>query len=328
VATYKAEFLAHWYERRLRPPHAYALGLIDVWARLASRAPRLANGAARSRPLSRLLKATAGLAPERDLPVFATETFRERFSRRAGRPGGGAAVLLWPDTFTNHFHPQVGDAAADVLEAAGFDVRLPAGPLCCGRPLYDFGMLDRARRYLRRVLDALAPELRRGTRVVVLEPSCLAVFKDELVNLFPDDEDAHRLRDQSLLLSRLLLEHAQGWQAPRLDRPALVHGHCHQKALVGTEHDDALLAALGVEVTDPGAGCCGLAGSFGYERGEHYEVSMKAGEQVLLPAVRSTPAETLVVASGFSCRQQIAHATDRRALHLAEVVRLAYDGSR
>ena len=324
VATYKAEFLAHWYERRLRPPHAYALGLIDVWARLGSRAPRLANRAARSRALSRFVKATAGLAPERDLPVFATETFRERFSRRGGRPGGGAAVLLWPDTFTNHFHPQVGDAAADVLEAAGFQVRLPAGPLCCGRPLYDFGMLDRARRYLRRVLDALGPELRAGTRVVVLEPSCLAVFKDELPNLFPDDEDARRLRDQSLLLSELLVEHAPGWQPPTLDRPALVHGHCHQKALVGTEHDAALLAALGVEAVDSGAGCCGLAGSFGYERGEHYEVSMKAGEQVLLPAVRSTPAETLVVASGFSCRQQIAHGADRTALHLAEVVRLAY----
>jgi Fe-S oxidoreductase len=319
VATYKAEFLAHWYERRLRPPHAYALGLIDVWARLGSRAPRLVNGVVGSRALSRLVKATAGLAPERDLPVFAAETFRERFSRRETRPGEGAAVLLWPDTFTNHFHPQVGEAAADVLEAAGFQVRLPAGPLCCGRPLYDFGMLDRARRYLRRVLDALGPELRAGTRVVVLEPSCLAVFKDELPNLFPDDEDAHRLRDQSLLLSELLVDHAPGWQAPRLDRPALVHGHCHQKALVGTQHDEALLAALGVEAADSGAGCCGLAGSFGYERGEHYEVSMKAG-------VRSTPAETLVVASGFSCRQQIAHGTDRRALHLAEVVRLAYGG--
>jgi Fe-S oxidoreductase len=325
VATYKAEFLAHWYERRLRPPHAYALGLIDVWARLASRAPGLANGVAGNRVVSRLVKAAAGLAPERDLPVFASETFRSRFARRESGTPGGVRVLLWPDTFTNHFHPHVGDAAADVLAAAGFDVRLPEGPLCCGRPLYDFGMLDRARRYLRRVLDALAPELRAGTRVVVLEPSCLAVFKDELVNLFPEDEDARRLRDQSLLLSELLVDHAPGWEPPRLDRAALVHGHCHQKALVGTEHDSALLAALGVEAADSGAGCCGLAGSFGYERGEHYEVSMKAGEQVLLPAVRSAAADTLVVAGGFSCRQQIAHGTDRRALHLAEVVRLAYD---
>jgi Fe-S oxidoreductase len=201
VATYKAEFLAHWYERRLRPPHAYALGLIDVWARLASRAPRLANGAAGNRMLSRLLKATAGLAPERDLPVFATETFRERFSRRGGRPGGGAAVLLWPDTFTNHFHPQVGDAAADVLEAAGFQVRLPAGPLCCGRPLYDFGMLDRAKRELRRILEALREPIAAGVPVVGLEPSCVAVFRDELVNLFPDDQAATRLSAQTFFLA-------------------------------------------------------------------------------------------------------------------------------
>jgi Fe-S oxidoreductase len=320
IATYKAEFLAHWYEGRLRPPAAYAMGLIDVWARLAAHAPVVVNFLGQTRPFADVLKRAAGLAPQRDLPRFASPTFT-RSMRRHRSAGGEQTVILWADTFTNNFHPSVGHAAVAVLEAAGFRVRVPQGRLCCGRPLYDFGLLARARRYLRRVLDALADDLRAGLAVVVLEPSCLAVFKDELGQLFPDDEDARRLRDQSLLLSQLLLAH--GWEPPRLDRHALVHGHCHQKALVGTEHDDELLRRLGIEVEDPDAGCCGLAGSFGYERGEHYDVSMKAGERVLLPAVRAASADSLVVASGFSCRQQIAHATDRRALHVAEVAQLA-----
>jgi FAD/FMN-containing dehydrogenase/Fe-S oxidoreductase len=321
IATYKAEFLAHWYEGRLRPPAAYAMGLIDVWARLAARAPGPVNFLARTEPFARTMKRAAGLAPERDLPVFASPTFTEWFRRRQPRDGG-AEVILWPDTFSNHFHPGVAQAAVEALEAAGFAVQVPAGPLCCGRPLYDFGMLGRARRYLRRVLDALGPALRSGARVVVLEPSCLAVFKDELPNLFPDDADARRLCEQSMLLSELLLS-ADGWEAPTVDGPALHHGHCHQKALLGTERDEELLARLGLDVRSPDAGCCGLAGSFGYERGDNYDVSMKAGERVLLPAVRAAPPEALVVASGFSCRQQIAHATGRRALHVAEVVQLA-----
>jgi Fe-S oxidoreductase len=279
------------------------------------------NFLGRTQPFAGALKAAAGLATERDLPVFASPTFREWFRRRpAGREG--AEVVLWADTFSNYFHPHVARAALEALEAAGFAVRVPVGPLCCGRPLYDYGMLGRARKYLRRVLDALGPELRRGTRVVVLEPSCLAVFKDELPNLFPDDPDAKRLRAQSALLADVLLE-AEGWAAPPLAGRALVHGHCHQKALLGTERDEELLAGLGLELEVLEAGCCGLAGSFGYERGERYDVSMKAGERVLLPAVRAAPPETLVVTSGFSCRQQIAHATERKALHVAEVVQLA-----
>ncbi|HEX2044665.1 MAG TPA: FAD-binding and (Fe-S)-binding domain-containing protein [Gaiellaceae bacterium] len=325
IATYKAEFLAHWYERRLRPPAAYAMGLIDVWARLAAHAPGLVNFLGRTEPFAGTMKRAAGLAPERDLPAFASPTFTEWFRGREPR-GGGSEVILWPDTFSNHFHPGVARAAVEALEAAGFAVRVPVGPLCCGRPLYDFGMLDRARRYLRRVLETLGPALRSGARVVVLEPSCLAVFKDELGNLLPGDADARRLREQSMLLSELLLA-AGGWEAPALGGAALHHGHCHQKALLGTEPDEELLARLGLDVQTPDTGCCGLAGSFGYERGDHYEVSMKVGERVLLPAVRAAPPEALVVASGFSCRQQIAHATNRRALHVAEVVQLALRGA-
>jgi FAD/FMN-containing dehydrogenase/Fe-S oxidoreductase len=321
IATYKAEFLAHWYEGRLRPPAAYAMGLIDVWARLAAYVPEVVNFLARTEPFATALKATAGLAPERDLPVFASPTFKEWFRRRDA-PREGVEVILWADTFSNHFHPGVARAAVEALEAAGFAVRVPDEPLCCGRPLYDFGMLGRARRYLRRVLEALGPDLRAGTRVVVLEPSCLAVFKDELANLFPDDDDAGRLRDQSVLLSELLLEQ-DGWTPPALAGTAVFHGHCHQKALLGTERDEELLARLGLEVESLNAGCCGLAGSFGYEKGDHYDISMKAGERVLLPAVRNASPQALVVTSGFSCRQQIAHATGRRALHLAEVVQLA-----
>ena len=301
------------------------MGLIDVWGRLAAHAPQVVNYLAQTPPFATLLKAAVGLAPERELPQFASLTFKEWFRTR-GSVGGEESVILWPDTFTNHFHPGVGRAAVEVLESAGFRVRVPPGPVCCGRPLYDFGMLGRARRYLRRVLDVLAGDLQAGTPVVVLEPSCLAVFKDELGNLFPDDEDAQRLRDQSMLLSQLLVERAHGWQPPRLGGRALVHGHCHQRALVGTEDDEKLLRQLGVEFEDPNAGCCGLAGSFGYERGERYDVSMKAGERVLLPSVRAAPTDALVVASGFSCRQQIGQATDRRALHLAQVVQMALRG--
>jgi Fe-S oxidoreductase len=326
IATYKAEFLAHWYEGRPRPRAAYAMGLIDVWARLAARTAGPVNYLAQTPPLARALKRAAGLAAERDLPLFASPTFAEWFRSRGSAGGGKETVILWPDTFTNHFHPEVGRAAVEVLESAGFRVHLPRGPLCCGRPLYDFGMLARARRYLRHVLDVLSGELRAGTPVVVLEPSCLSVFKDELGNLFPDDADAERLRDQSMLLSQLLAERAGTWVPRRLSGPALIHAHCHQKALFGTEHDQELLERLGLELDDPNAGCCGLAGSFGYERGEQYEVSMKVGERALLPAVRAAPADALVVASGFSCRQQIAHATDRRALHLAEVLELALRG--
>jgi FAD/FMN-containing dehydrogenase/Fe-S oxidoreductase len=336
MATYKAEFLSHYYQGRLRPRSAYAFGLVPWWARLASRAPRLANLATQTPGFARLAKAAAGMAPERRVPAFASQTFTRWFARRrpplaAAERQGRTRVLLWPDTFSNHFQPEVARAALEVLEAAGFEVAIPPRPLCCGRPLYDYGMLGLARRQLRKVLAALASEIAAGTPVVGLEPSCVAVFRDEMLGLLPEDEDARRLSRQTYLLSELLAERASRWRPPELDpmrgRHAVVQTHCHQRAILGVDAEESLLQRLGLDYELLDAGCCGMAGAFGFEAGERYEVSVACGERALLPAVRRAAPETLVVADGFSCREQIAQETGRHALHLAEVLRLALRGS-
>ncbi|HEX6902449.1 MAG TPA: FAD-binding and (Fe-S)-binding domain-containing protein [Thermoanaerobaculia bacterium] len=310
MATYKAEFLHHHYRGRPRPRQAWAMGLVHWWSRIASLAPDLANrlGA------SALSKKIGGVHPGRRLPAFARETFRSWFGRRDTSP----SVLLWPDTFTNFFHPEIGRAAVEVLEAAGERVAIPRRALCCGRPLYDFGMLDLARRQLRQILDALQPEIEAGLPVVGLEPSCVAVFRDELVNLFPDDERARRLSAQTFTLAEFLVQ--RGWEPPRLEGTAVVHGHCHQQAVMGMNADRLLLDRLGLDWRLLDSGCCGMAGAFGFEE-DHYAVSMACAERALLPAVREAGAGTLILADGFSCREQITQATGRRALHLAEVVR-------
>jgi Fe-S oxidoreductase len=326
MATYKAEFLSHYYQAEARPRHAYAFGLIPIWARLAALSPVAANLVTQTPGLRELAKAAAGVAPARRLPAFAPQSFRSWFSRRLRRPDG-RPVVLWADTFNNYFHPETARHAVEVLEAAGFAVTLPPGALCCGRPLYDYGFLDLAKKWLRRTLAALQPALRAGTPVVVLEPSCAAVFRDELVNLFPADRDARKLHDQTVLLSELLERHAPGWRPPRLDRPALLHGHCHQKAIMGLDDTAACLRRAGVQARVPESGCCGMAGAFGFEGGEHYEVSLRCGERVLLPEVRAAGDETMIVADGFSCREQIAQGTDRFALHVADVLHLALQGT-
>jgi FAD/FMN-containing dehydrogenase/Fe-S oxidoreductase len=328
MATYKAEFLSHYYKRRLRPRHAYALGLIYWEARLASRAPRLANLLLQREPLARWGRRAIGVAEERKPPPFARRTFKDWFRARGPRATGGRRVLLWPDTFNNFFHPEVAIAAVDVLEAAGFDVVVPERPLCCGRPLYDYGMLALARRQLRQLLEALRPEIEAGTPVVALEPSCGAVFRDELTGMLPDDEDAKRLRRQTRTLAELLAERAPDWRPPQLEHKALLHLHCHQRATAECDCDRELLSRAGLDVEPLAAGCCGLAGSFGYEAGEPYDVSVKVGERVLLPAVRTADSDTLIVTDGFSCRSQIEHGSDRRALHLAQVLQRALNGSR
>ena len=322
MPTYKAEFLHHHYRGRLRPRHAYAFGLIDRAARLGSLVPEVTNLATGLPPFSRLAKLAAGIAPERDIPRFAPTTLRAWYRQRGGpHVESGRRVMLWADTFTNHFHTDVGVAAVEALEAAGYRVELPARNLCCGRPLYDYGFLDRARTYLERVLDELRPEIRAGVPLVGIEPSCLATFKDELPKLMPHDDDARRLAQQARHFGEFLED--EGVELPRLDRPALVWGHCHHKATGGMEPEHALLRRMGVDVRPVEGGCCGLAGSFGFEAG-HYDISLAAGEHALLPAVRDAPQDTLVVANGFSCRTQIEQAgTGRRALHLAEVIALA-----
>jgi FAD/FMN-containing dehydrogenase/Fe-S oxidoreductase len=326
VATYKAEFLHHHYRRRLRPRAAYAMGLLPLWARAMALAPRLLNLALAIPGAAGLAAAAGGLTHERRLPRLAAPTFRARMARRRGRAPAGAErapVMLFVDTFTNLFDPQIGEAAVDVLEAAGFRVELPPEGLCCGRPLYDYGFLGLAGRLLRSNVAALSDAVERGVPIVGLEPSCVATFRDELPALFPDDPAAKRLSTGFFTLAELLQAQAPAWQPPPLPRRAVVHGHCHHKAVMGMREDRALLArvpGLDAELLD--AGCCGLAGSFGFEA-DHYELSMACGELALLPAVRAAGEKTLVVADGFSCRTQIAHGTGRAALHLAQLLQLA-----
>ncbi len=328
VATYKAEFLSHYYEGRVRPLNAYAFGNIDFWARLASNAPGLANLTTQLPVLRDLAKFVAGIPAQRTIPPFAPRSFKRNWFGRgeaaSSRNLNGSPVLLWPDTFNNYFLPATAMAAADVLEAAGFQVIVPRANLCCGRPLYDFGMLDRAEALLLRILDELSPEIEAGVPVVGLEPSCVAVFRDELLNLFPHDQRAQALARQTYLLSEFLETHARDFKLPRFERTALLHGHCHHKSIQKMTAEESVLRRLGVDFRQPAPGCCGMAGSFGFER-DKYDISMAVGELELLPAVRSVPADCLIIANGFSCREQIAQGTDRQALHLAEVLQMALE---
>jgi Fe-S oxidoreductase len=268
------------------------------------------------------------VAPQREMPQLATQSFAKwaRLSNVPAPDPKGAAgpldVILWADTFNNYFHPSTSRAAFDVLQSAGARVTVPRERLCCGRPLYDFGMLDRAKAYLQRVMDSLAHQIDAGVPVVVLEPSCASVFRDELRNLFPTDPRADKLRKQTFLLSEFLERHAPDFQVPRLERSVLLHGHCHHKALMKMTDEESLLKKMGAHVTAPDAGCCGMAGPFGFDAGK-FDVSTAIGERVLLPAVRQAPSDTLILSDGFSCREQIYQGTGRKALHLAEVVQLA-----
>ena len=322
MATYKAEFLSHYYKGRLRPRSAYAFGLIYWWSRAAAWMPELVNFFTQAPGLRGAAKFIAGMAPERRIPAFAPYTFRRRFDEKPNADGK-PAVMLWPDTFNNYFYPETAEAAVDVLEAAGYHVKIPEASLCCGRPLYDYGMLATAKRLLQRVLRELQPQLSAGTPIVVLEPSCASVFRDELTNLFPHDEDAKRLRQQTFVLNEFLEKKAPWFAPPPLKKKALVHGHCHQKALIGVEQERSVLAKLGLELTMPDSGCCGMAGSFGFEEGDRYEVSIRCGERVLFPAVRQAPDDAIIVADGFSCREQVRQGTQREALHSAQVLQMA-----
>jgi FAD/FMN-containing dehydrogenase/Fe-S oxidoreductase len=328
VATYKAEFLSHYYEEHWRPRHAHVFGHIDVWARLASIVPGLANLATQTPGLRSIAKLVAGVHPRRSLPEFAPKTFRSWFERRTSTAAPTAAstnrVLLWVDTFSDHFHPEVGRAAVQVLEHLGFEVVIPAKRLCCGRPLYDFGMLDTATEYLESALASLEPHIRERTPMVVLEPSCCSVFRDELGEIFPDRVDAQALRDCTFTLSEFLDRHVDPSRLPRLRRKAIVQQHCHHHSIMRFDAEEKILRAMGVDFEVLASGCCGMAGSFGFER-DKYDVSQACGERVLLPRVRAEAPDTLVLADGFSCKTQIAQNADRRALHLAEVLALAID---
>ena len=325
VATYKAEFLAHYHREH---PHAlrdYAFGRMDRWARLAAigpgLTPRLVNASLRLPGARRLAGSLLGLAPERTLPRFAARSYQ---STRPRTPSTAAAgVVLWPDTWNNYFHPEALHAAERVLRHAGLAPWTPREHVCCGRPLYDFGMLREARGYLQDILQRFAPQIDSGAHFVFLEPSCASVFTDELVNFFPKNARAQRLAAQTRLFADALRELAPDFRPHRVtEAGALLHGHCHHKALGKLDAERGYLQQLCGTVAVPDTGCCGMAGPFGFER-EKYTVSQKLGERVLLPAVRAAQPEALVVAGGFSCREQIVQGTGRRAMHLAEALALA-----
>jgi Fe-S oxidoreductase len=292
--------------------------------------PLVTNFVTQTPGLRDVAKLMSGMARERRIPELAPQTFKEWFRQhnRTQNEGNGRKthkpeVILWADTFNNHFHPTTAQAAVEVLEAAGFQVKVPRAHLCCGRPLYDYGFLDAAKSWLQDILHALHEDIEAGTPVVVLEPSCASVFRDELINLFPHDEDAKRLNKQTFLLSEFLEQKAKHFQLPKLKRKALVQGHCHHKSLMKMLDEDAVLKKMGVDCENPDTGCCGMAGAFGFEAGEHYDVAIKCGERVLLPKVREAERTTLLIADGFSCREQISQTTDRHALHLAQIIQMA-----
>jgi FAD/FMN-containing dehydrogenase/Fe-S oxidoreductase len=320
MATYKAEFLSHYYEGHRRPVSAYTMGWIHRWARLAGYAPRLANVFTQTPALAAIGKRIAGIAPERQLPMFASKPFtRSSFVKKGPLENSGSRVILWPDTFNNYFHPEVCVSAATVLRDAGFQVELPRKNLCCGRPLYDFGFVSEAKALLAGILDTLRTEIRSGVPIVILEPSCAAVFRDELLNLFPNDPDALRLSRQALLLSEFLENHVKDYEPPKLSGKAVVHGHCHHKAVLKMDAEERLLSRLGFDLEVLDAGCCGMAGAFGFEE-DHYDVSVRAAERVLLPRLHELSEDAVIIADGFSCREQIRQLTGLKTYHIAEVL--------
>jgi len=257
------------------------------------------------------------------VPRFAVEPFKKWWQRRAVVNEGRPRVILWPDTFNNYFMPSTCIAAVEVLEAAGYHVIVPQPSLCCGRPLYDYGFLDRAKKLLQETLRELRDEIEAGTPLVGLEPSCVAVFRDELCNMMPMDQDAKRLSQQTFILSEFLVK--RGWHPPhKLPRKVVVHGHCHHKAALEFDKEKKLLDTFVDDYEVLESGCCGMAGAFGYEK-EHYDVSQKCGERVLLPEVRQMPKEAIVLTDGFSCREQVQQATDRKPMHFAELCKMALD---
>lgn len=323
MATYKAEFNYHYFKGRLRPRVAYSMGGIYWWSRLASLTPRVANFFNQTPVFSNLVKLTAGIARERQLPRFAPQTFKQWYQQRGPLTSNAQSrkVLLWPDTFNNHLHPEILVAAVEVLEAAGFQVIVPAPSLCCARPLYAWGMLTRAKKLLTQMMEVLSSNDFNSIPIVGLEPSCVAAFRDELIKLFPQDERAQRLSQQTFMLGEFLSQQ-KDYEPPLLHRKAVVHAHCNHHAVMGLAGEKQIMEKMGLDYNLLDSGCCGMAGPFGFEA-DHYPVSLKIGERVLLPAVRKAEKDTLIITDGYACREQIAQTTDRHAVHLAQILRMA-----
>ncbi|MGY4158483.1 FAD/FMN-containing dehydrogenase/Fe-S oxidoreductase [Bradyrhizobium sp. USDA 4461] len=318
MATYKAEFRAHHYKGRMRPRAAYSMGLIHQWSRLASTMPWLVNTVLQSPGLSAAAKWAGGISPRRRIPSYARQSFVQWFQARGERTGSNR-VMLWPDTFNNYFRPQTAIAATQVLEALGFTVTIPDKILCCGRPLYDWGMLDRAKTLWERTFASLAAATRAGMPIVGLEPACVSAFRDELPNLFPGHEHAGRLSRQMLYFTEFLDRHVSGEQLGRMSGAALVQLHCHHHAVLTPSAERHVLDHLGLDYQIMKSGCCGMAGAFGFER-DKYDLSVTAAERALLPRIRNAPSGTSILANGFSCREQIEQCTGRKTMHVAELL--------
>ncbi|EKV31777.1 lactate dehydrogenase like protein [Caenispirillum salinarum AK4] len=329
MATYKAEFAYHYFKKNRRPRAAWSMGRIQDWAKLAAPAPWLANALSQTPGLNAAAKWIAGVHQARALPRFQ-KTFRARFNGNGSRPSDTKRqrVVLFADTFNDHFTPEALVAAAEVLEDAGFAVELPKRKVCCGRPLYDFGFLDQARKTLNDVMDSVDEAVRDGAYVVGLEPACMATFKDELGNLFEGDPRAERLAKATWLLPDFLarVADADGWNPPRLSGKALVHPHCNHRAIFGTGGEKQALSATGLEVEVLDSGCCGMAGSFGFEH-DKYDVSQAILNDKLMPMIRGAGADRdgdgapRLVVDGYSCREQLRQATGRLYPTVAEVLR-------
>ncbi|MFF5261234.1 FAD-binding and (Fe-S)-binding domain-containing protein [Actinomadura viridis] len=325
MATYKSQILHQRYRRRPRPVSHYSLGWLPRWTRPAGRAPRTVNALLRQTTLRRAMMRLAGLDPRRAVPGFAEETFGRWWLDRPVPISPGerrGRVVLWVDSFSEAFSPHVGQAAVSVLEAAGYEVLVPRGPACCGLTWITTGQLGGARRRLRGLLERLAPYASAGIPIVGLEPSCVAVIRKDLAELLPEDERVEGVRAATRTLAELLTgpgPRNTAWELPRLDGVRLlVQPHCHHHAVMTFDADRALLAACGAQV-DTLAGCCGMAGNFGMERG-HYDVSVAVAEQALLPALRAKRDDTGLLADGFSCRTQIEGLTGQKGIHLAELL--------
>jgi len=336
MTAYKSEYLAQRYKHRPHPLHHYIFGFADLLARLGSITPALTNAVLTGRFTSPLIKRIVGVAQERQLPRLAGKSYKKaRLASNettnvpralSGKNAtkaepAGEHVVLWADTWNNYYHPQTLAAAEAVLTQAGFRVQVPKGHICCGRALYDFGLLGTARAYLAKVLDRMAPEIEAGLPFIFLEPSCASVFKDEALEFFPDDLRAQRMSKQVWLLADWLAARAPEWVTGRLEgAQVILHGHCHHKAVFGGPVNEiALLKKAGAAVKLINSSCCGMAGPFGFEA-DKFEVSKAIANLGLLPAVNSAAPATIIVADGFSCREQINQLSDREGMHFAEVL--------
>ncbi len=331
MAKIKYEWLAHYYREHGVPLHAKAFGRVESMYRVGSKVARLANWAVSLRPAQWLNEKLLHVDRRRQLPQFATQTFRKWFSRRIPGPRAGAkgTVVLLDDCFLNYNYPEVGRAAVELLEASGHEVLL-ADKRCCGRPMLSKGLLRDAREAAEHNVRELDGYATRGIPIVGCEPSCLLTLRDEYRDLVTD-EAADRVAGSAFMLDEFLVRLAnQGdlsdmWEAGAKD--VVFHGHCHQKAHIGSAPSlEALRLVPGRMVQEVDSGCCGMAGSFGFEKG-HYEISRKIGAERLFPAVEAAGRDTEIAVSGVSCRQQIDHFTSRKARHVAEILRDSLKGA-